>query len=100
MSLPDEENRRQRLAKALEALRERAGQSRAAAARRMGEDPSFATQIALWERGQASPQFDELWRFLDAVDAHFGHFDLELNPEARNPRLQEIADELETLAKR
>jgi len=97
MSLPDQENRRQRLSKALEVLRERSGQSLAATARRMGEDPSFCSQISLWESGQAAPAIDELWRFLDAVSSHFGELDLELNPEARNPRLREIADELDAM---
>ncbi len=100
MSLPDRQTRRRRLGSTIETLRERAGLSAAEIARAMGEDAAFGARIALWEAGREAPSVDELWRFLEAAGATFADLDPGLRPEASNPRLKEIAAELEALNRR
>ncbi len=100
MPLPDPHTRRLRLASALQGFRERAMLSAAGAARRMGEGAAFANEIYAWEAGESTPSADELWRFLDAAGATFAELEVELEPEKSNPRVREIAAELEALAER
>ncbi len=96
MPQPDHDTLQHRLGGALSRLRERHGFSRAELARAMDESPA---RIARWEDGHAAPPGDQLWRFLDALDLSFTDLDLELDPKARNPRLRELAAELDALGR-
>ncbi len=101
MPRPDQEKTLQhRLGNALARLRERRALTPAQLARAMGESSRFAAQISTWENGQASPPGDQLWRYLDALDLSFSDLDLELDSKARNPRLRELAGELDAMAER
>ncbi len=93
----DEETRRLRLAGALRLFRERSELTAVDVAERMGEGASVAATIRSWESAEAAPSADELWRFLDAVEATFAELEGELDPEAKDPRLREIAAELDAL---
>ncbi len=100
MPQPDQETLQQRLGEALSRLRLRAGMSREDLARALGEDPAFAEQIARWESGRSALPSHRLWRCLAALDLSFSDLDLELHPEAENPRLQELAAKLDALGRR
>ncbi len=96
--MTDLHNPRIRLGKALRNIRKSAGLSVYDVARRMGKKASAGTQVARWERGQVALSADRLWAYLDALDASFADLDQELNPPAAtNPRLEEIADQLQAL---
>ncbi len=99
MSLPDQETRQLRLANVVKTFRERAGLTEAELAQRMGEDSSFSTKISETEAGQAPISADHLWRFLDASGASFAELDMELDPEAADPRILEIADHLDRMGR-
>ena len=101
MPSPEKETFVIQLGEALERLRHHRGSTLEDVARGMGEEPSSAIKVARWERGtQPAPRADELWRYLQAVDATFFDLDRELHPpEIANPRLREIAEELESLAR-
>lgn len=95
----DKQTLQRKLGKALKRLRERRGLTKGEVAVRMGKKRSAGTQLSRWEGGKAAPIYDQLWRFLIAVDANFTDLDRELNPRPiRNERLREIARELEALA--
>ncbi len=98
MPLPDKETLQLRLGEALGRLRESSGLTHEELAQAMGEDPSFGAEISRWERGESSPSGEEIWRCLDAQERTFSDLDLELHPEARNPRLREISRRLRALA--
>ncbi len=99
MSTPDQETLKHRLGEALRKLREGRSLTEAEVARRMGESPSAGTQISRWERGDALLAAHQLWGYLIAVDASFADLGRELAPAtAINPRLREIARELDSLA--
>ena len=97
MSQSENEQRQQRLGRALALLRERDGRTREALAKAMGS--SLASEIGRWEAGESAPSAIDLWRLLEALDLSFADFELELDPEARNPRLREIADQLDALGR-
>ena len=99
MSQSENEQRQQRLGRALALLRERDGRTREALARALGSGSPAASEIRRWEAGESAPSAVELWRLLQALDLSFADFELELDPEARNPRLREIADQLDALGR-
>lgn len=99
MPLPEKETLGLRLGEALGRIRERSGLTHEEVAQAMGEGSSFAAEISRWERGEASPSGDQLWRCLDAQEQTFSDLDLELNPEARNPRLRELSARLNALGR-
>lgn len=98
MSQSENERRQRRLGKALAVLRQRDGRSREELSRAIGAGSSLAPEIASWEAGESTPSAVELWALLDALELSFVDFELELNPEARSPRLREIAAELDAIA--
>ncbi len=96
--MTDHHTPRVRLGKALRNIRQSLGLSVYEVARRMGKKASAGTQIARWERGQVALSADRLWAYLNALDASFADLDHELNPApVTNPRLEEIADQLQAL---
>ncbi len=96
----DKDTLRHKLGQALRTLRGNRGMTEKEVAVRMGKKASAETQIARWERGDASPLSHQLWGYLIAIDSSFGDLDRVLNPKpATNLRLREIARELESLAK-
>ncbi len=100
MSLPDKETLRRRLAEALKQLRTERGLTERELAQRMGKKPHAGTQISRWERGEATPGADQLWRILLALDASFADLERQLNPKPTSSRrLKEIARELQALAR-
>jgi len=98
VTLPDDETLQLRLGEALQRLREGRSLTRSEVAHRMGEGPSFTDELARWERGDASPPAHRLWAYLLAVDASFTDLGYEVDPAPDDPRLQEIAAELDALA--
>lgn len=100
MPKTDKETLLPQLGKALRTLRGNRGMTEKEVAIRMGKKASAETQIARWERGDASPLSHQLWAYLLAIDSSFADLDRVLNPKpATNLRLREIARELESLAK-
>ncbi len=100
MSLPDKETLQPRLGAALKRLRKSRGVTENQLAERMGKKTSAGTQISRWERGDVTPGADQLWLYLLALDFSFADLDRELEPRpATSRRLQEIARELDSLAR-
>ena len=54
---------------ALWRLRQRSGLTLEEAVRRMGKKPSTAKEIERWERGETDYGMDELWDYLESIDA-------------------------------
>ena len=101
MSKTDKETLRRQLGQALRSLRGDRGLTEKEVALRMGKKASAETQIARWERGDASPLSHQLWAYLIAIDSSFGDLDRVVNPKpTTSRRLREIARELETLARK
>lgn len=98
MSGPDPAILRSRLGEALRRLREGRSLTRSEVAHRMGEGPSFTGELARWERGEDSPPAYRLWAYLLAVDASFTDLGYEVDTAPDDPRLREIASELDALA--
>ncbi len=100
MPLPDQQTLRPRLGAALKRLRKTSGLTENQLAERMGKKASAGTQISRWERGEVTPGADQLWLYLGALDMSFADLDRELEPApATSRRLQEIARELDSLAR-
>ncbi len=55
------------------------------------------TDIVRWEAGTAPLTADGLWRYLQAIDGSFHDLHIELEPGGGNPRLQEIAHQLDSM---
>jgi len=88
-----------RIGKALREVRRRRSVDATELARRLGKLPS---QIYRWERGETVAGIDQVFRYLDALDATFADFDRALDPDRvapRNPRLRAIAEELDALSR-
>ncbi len=99
MPLPDLPARQRRLATALKTLREKGELSATEAAEGMGEGLSFGATIERWESAEAAPSADELWRFIDAVGATFAELEVEVDPSAKNPALEQIAAQLDAMGR-
>ncbi len=98
MPVPDPETLRRRLGEALQKLRLGRSLTAPEVAHRMGEEPSTSFEISPWERGEAAPQADQLWSYLNAIGASFAELGRELDPPADNPRLQEILRQMQSLS--
>ncbi len=89
------------LGNALRQLRKKYKVSGPELASRLGKQPA---QIYRWERGEAAPGFDQVYRYLEALDACFFELDEWVEPgQRRRPgsaRLKEIAAEIEALSRR
>ncbi len=95
MPEPDEtKNLRRQIGEALARLRESRGLTEVEVAQHMSRDSS---DISRWERGETPLPAEDLWRYLRVLDAPFSDFQLELEPEAANPRLREIASQLDAM---
>ncbi len=85
---------------ALRALRKRRSLSDAEVAERMGYGANGKHYVNRWERGDRGITAALLWRYLQAIGATFADLGRELDERpAANRRLQEIARELQALAR-
>ena len=89
-----------RIGKALRQVRKHNNVDGTELARRLGKLPA---QIYRWERGEAAPGIDQVYRYLEALESSFSAFGYALDSEsetAGSTRLMEIAEELQALADR
>ena len=84
---------------ALRNLRRKSSLTLTEVAERMGKKREAFTQLSRWELGKSLPRIDQLLRYLAAVNATLSDLDYELHPIRTSPRLKEIADELDSLAR-
>ena len=88
-----------RVGKALRRLRESRGLTKVEVACRLGMKPSSSGQVARWERGKCSPRFEAVWDYVEAVEASLEELMAALVPSKASARLEEIARELDSLAR-
>ncbi len=97
--MTDRDTLRRQLGQAIRQLRMARDLTAEELAQRMGKQSSSARQISRWELGRHAPGADQLFTILLALDMSFADLHQALNPApASNPRLEEIARRLESLA--